>query len=125
MSLEFSKFLTIRSDQISHEILSREERELLFAMEVDGDSPESCFIEDALKQLAERLSITPPPITPLIEKPAKSVVEPPKKIYSCAFSEKEVDADVAVESPVVKNVPEGSEKGSSISGKIGDYNVFY
>ncbi|OQV15419.1 RING finger protein 10 [Hypsibius exemplaris] len=117
VSLGFSKFLTIRDNQIEKEILSREERELLFALETDGDSPESCFIEDALKDLAKRVAtFSPIPSTPVDILPSVKSARPilPKKSYSSAFMDEEAEvSQTSPTSPVPVEVSAASSFATS------------
>ncbi|GAU88902.1 hypothetical protein RvY_01518 [Ramazzottius varieornatus] len=125
-SLAFSKILTIKPEQIQQQIVAKEESELLFAMATEGDTPEACFLEAALKSLHERvqkLAKSPPPsleetsdqTQKLDEKVSKVMEIAPKKVYSSAFSDEEAE-DVG---PMAHKTVVGSPvSASSSSGSV-------
>ena len=52
----------------------KEESELLFAMATEGDTPEACFIEAALKSLHERVQKLGKSSSPSVEDKSEDMV---------------------------------------------------
>lgn len=132
--MDYSKILLVRQDQVNSEILEREERELMFALETEGDNPESCFIETALKNLNNRREQNHKPKPELTKQPAVlpvSVRKPvqsnsPVKVYACAFTDEVVDIHLPGPSAEIDEEPKkkvenlGDDNGGISRSEAGD-----